>query len=83
MDSNSAKVNAILRAYQLIVSKPSLASRNVVIISDSKAAVSWVNGEGFGNLKLVNLVYDIRIFILNFKGVLVLFKPRGSSFVQT
>ncbi|TXG66508.1 hypothetical protein EZV62_007783 [Acer yangbiense] len=45
------------------------------------AAVSWVNGEDFGKLRLVYIVYDIRLFLLNLKGLSVSFRPRGSNSV--
>ena len=55
----SSKVWAIHKAYSLCMSKPSLLGRNIQILSDSRLAVDWVNKEDFGNLNLVNTIYDI------------------------
>ncbi|KAK3231497.1 hypothetical protein Dsin_003378 [Dipteronia sinensis] len=70
-------VSAIQRACNLLVSKTQLTTRSVEVVSDSKTAVSWVNGEDFGNVKLVQQVYDIREFLRTYRGVLVVYKPRG------
>ena len=40
LDSNVVEIYAIHTACQLIASKPLFADRNVMIVSDSKAAVS-------------------------------------------
>ncbi|KAK3189625.1 hypothetical protein Dsin_029186, partial [Dipteronia sinensis] len=53
-ESNTTEVFTIHRACKLISFKQPLAERHITIISDSKAAVAWINGEGFGLLSLVN-----------------------------
>ena len=60
---NSAELFALHRACMLLASNQNLASRKVVIMSDSKVTVSWINGENFGNISLVDMVYDIRSFL--------------------
>ncbi|KAK1575451.1 hypothetical protein Q3G72_005601 [Acer saccharum] len=59
-DSNAAEVLAILKACDLISSNPLLSGRLIEIRSDSKTAVSWILNGGFGNLKLVKEIYEIR-----------------------
>ncbi|KAK3218921.1 hypothetical protein Dsin_012891 [Dipteronia sinensis] len=78
-DPISSEVIAIQRACNLIIFNQLLADRNITIISDSKAAVSWVNGEGFGSLKLVNVVYVIRQTLHLLTMLSVSFMPRSSN----
>ena len=52
---NLAELLAIHRACVLIPCRMHLLDRNITILSDSKLAVSWINGEGFGNLNFFNL----------------------------
>ncbi|KAK3183009.1 hypothetical protein Dsin_030295 [Dipteronia sinensis] len=60
LDSNSAEVRAIHRVAGICASNPYLIGREIVIVSDSKTTVSWVNDGGFGNINHFNLIYDIR-----------------------
>ncbi|KAK2646683.1 hypothetical protein Ddye_021878 [Dipteronia dyeriana] len=62
-DAILAEVLAIHKACQLIVDCQLLINHNVDIYSDSSLAMSWCNGEDFGNFSLVNFVYDIRQFL--------------------
>ena len=39
--------------------------------------MSWCNGEDFGNLNLVNVIYDIRQLLLSWEGLEIKFLPRG------
>ncbi|KAK2659185.1 hypothetical protein Ddye_005718 [Dipteronia dyeriana] len=59
-DAGAAEVLAILKANSLCIDKASLKDRKIHIASDSSSAVFWVNNNGIGNLKLCNLIYDIR-----------------------
>ncbi|KAK3183579.1 hypothetical protein Dsin_030865 [Dipteronia sinensis] len=59
-DANSAEIFAIHQACVLCAGSLTLVGKEVHIISDSIVAVSWVNGSGFGCLKHVKLIYDIR-----------------------
>ncbi|KAK3193573.1 hypothetical protein Dsin_024883 [Dipteronia sinensis] len=49
-DANAAKIMAIWKACDICVSRGLLTGGKVVVASDSKVAVSWVNCEDFGNL---------------------------------
>ena len=79
LDSNSAELFALHRACSLLASFPSLASRKVIIASDSKVIVSWINGDNFGSFALVDMVYDLRSFLQHNKDVSVIFMHRGSN----
>ncbi|KAK2655849.1 hypothetical protein Ddye_008901 [Dipteronia dyeriana] len=46
-DSNSVEIFVILRACHLDSMNQSLVNRKVTIVSDSKTAVSWINGNDF------------------------------------
>ena len=76
VDAISAEIYAIHRACQLLIDKQHIVGRNITIFSDSKSVVSWCNGEDFGNLNLVNLVYDIRQLIQSWNGFEIKFLPR-------
>lgn len=78
-DSNTAEVLAIHKACLLISSESRLVGRNISIISDSKVAVSWIKGKDFGNLKMVDKIYDIRHFLQSSVGLFICFMPRGSN----
>ncbi|KAK2649769.1 hypothetical protein Ddye_017258 [Dipteronia dyeriana] len=78
-DSNTAEVMAIFKACSLIASNNRLADRNIMIISDSKIVVCWINGNDFGNMKLLNLIRDIRNFLQKLSGLSVCFLPRGKN----
>ncbi|KAK3199478.1 hypothetical protein Dsin_022893 [Dipteronia sinensis] len=78
-NSNTAEVYAIHRACKLISFNQFLAERHIIIISDSKAAVAWVNGEGLGLLNLVDAVYDTRQILLLMNSVSIIFKPWSSN----
>ncbi|KAK0598706.1 hypothetical protein LWI29_037228 [Acer saccharum] len=54
-DSNAAEITAIHKACSLCVSNAALLGKDIVIVSDSKVAVSWVNNVSFGNLSLLRL----------------------------
>ncbi|TXG65184.1 hypothetical protein EZV62_006459 [Acer yangbiense] len=65
----------------LIVEGVELFDHNVTVVSDSCSAVAWVNGDGFGNLNLIQLIYDIRDFLLKFRAVSIVFRPRDANSV--
>ena len=48
-------------------------------MSDSKVAVSWVNKDGFGSLKNVDTIYDIRNKLNRMANSVLVFKSRGSN----
>ncbi|KAK3211546.1 hypothetical protein Dsin_016252 [Dipteronia sinensis] len=79
LDSNAAEVHAIHKACSLISSHPILRDRCISIVSDSRSAVSWINSDNFGNINLVNLVYDIRYCIQSCAGISIIHTNRESN----
>ncbi|KAK2638809.1 hypothetical protein Ddye_026604 [Dipteronia dyeriana] len=59
-DSNAAKILAIHKAVDLCSSVSACVGRNLVIESDSKIVVYWINSKGIGNANHVQLIFDIR-----------------------
>ncbi|KAK2660330.1 hypothetical protein Ddye_006863 [Dipteronia dyeriana] len=57
-ETNYAELMAIQKDVNIVVSNPSLKDRQVVVVSDSKMVVSWINNDGFRNVNLVNSIYD-------------------------
>ena len=78
-DATSAEIFTIHRACQLVVYNQIFGNRNITIFSDSKSVVSWCNGEDFGNLSLVNLLYNIRQILHSLDCLTIKFMPRGSN----
>ena len=78
-DSNEARLMAIGKATDLCSANPLMHGREIVFVSDSKVAVSWINGVGFGNLKYVDLVYDIRNCLVSLGGAVLSFRSRSSN----
>ncbi|KAK3219382.1 hypothetical protein Dsin_013352 [Dipteronia sinensis] len=68
-DAISAELMAIHKACCLVASKQDVLNCKVIIASDSKVALSWINDEKFGSLKHVDLVYDIRSYLSFVEGV--------------
>ncbi|KAK3207008.1 hypothetical protein Dsin_021054 [Dipteronia sinensis] len=77
-DSNRAEVLVVHKAVDLFCSSPLYVGRNVVFESDSRVAVSWINGKGIGSYAHVNCIYNIRSN-LKFLGGEVKFKSRASN----
>ncbi|KAK3190292.1 hypothetical protein Dsin_029853 [Dipteronia sinensis] len=76
-DSILAEVLAIHRACTVIYSSMFFKDRNITILSDSRSVVSWINGEGFGNIRIVKWLYDIRQFLLVSNLVVIKFTARS------
>ncbi|KAI9154314.1 hypothetical protein LWI28_024255 [Acer negundo] len=51
----------------------------IVFVSDSKVAISWINDVGFGNLKFVDMVYDIQNCLEFLDGLVFSFSPRSTN----
>ena len=79
-NSNTDEILAIRKACELCASNPSLADRNIQIVSDSSVAVSWANNiDNFGSLTHVQTIYDIRGYLQNLKGLSIAYNPRASN----
>ncbi|KAK3217752.1 hypothetical protein Dsin_011722 [Dipteronia sinensis] len=59
-ESNMTELLAIQKAVEIVMSNPILRDKQIVVVSDSKVVVSWINNIGFGNLNLVDNIYEIR-----------------------
>ncbi|KAK3224489.1 hypothetical protein Dsin_011514 [Dipteronia sinensis] len=77
----ASEILAIARVCELCVSKPELVGRDITIASDSKTAVYWVNNEGIGSLKHVQIIYDIRCNVRVMGRSLVIYNSRASNSV--
>ncbi|KAK3205692.1 hypothetical protein Dsin_019738 [Dipteronia sinensis] len=75
----SAEILAIAKACELCVSKTELEGKPIVIVIDSKTAVSWINCDGFGNIDHAQIIYDIRSAMGNGGLISVIFNPRESN----
>ncbi|KAK3219107.1 hypothetical protein Dsin_013077 [Dipteronia sinensis] len=81
ISSSFAEISAILEACELCEKVSHTAVKCIIIESDSKSAVSWVNGDaGFGNVRSMNMILDIReILSRNESKILVQFVPRSGN----
>ncbi|KAK3213218.1 hypothetical protein Dsin_017924 [Dipteronia sinensis] len=81
--SNTVEIRAIRKAVEICASNNDLIGRNIIIISDSKTTVLWVNNEDFGNLDHVDRIYEIRNKLVLMGNTKVIFIPRSTnSFVD-
>ncbi|KAK2653801.1 hypothetical protein Ddye_013657 [Dipteronia dyeriana] len=78
-DSNSAEVMVIHKACFFIAYDQRLSGGKISTISDSKTAISWINGKDFGNIKQVNLILDIRNILQSLIGLSICFMPWGMN----
>ena len=76
LDSNAAEVMAIRKAVALCFSNPNLQNRDITVVSDLKVAVSWANSKDFGNVDLVDIIYDIRSMLNDRGDIQVVFDSR-------
>ncbi|KAK2650615.1 hypothetical protein Ddye_018104 [Dipteronia dyeriana] len=80
-DAISVELWAIHNACYLCLMKASFFGRNIQIVSDSRIAVAWVNDKDFGNLKLVQTIYDIRSMLKALSSTSIIYMPRYSNFL--
>ncbi|KAI9156673.1 hypothetical protein LWI28_010398 [Acer negundo] len=55
-DAVSTEIMALAKACDLCMNKHEVLGKNITLISDSKIAVSWVKGQGIGNLTHVQTI---------------------------
>ena len=75
LDSNTAELFAIKKAMELIAGA-NLYNREILVVSDSKVTVSWVNNGDFGNVALVKDIFDIREILKSSGHIKVVFDSR-------
>ncbi|KAK3217818.1 hypothetical protein Dsin_011788 [Dipteronia sinensis] len=78
-DSITVELLAIHKAVSLCSSPSFFHDKEVIFISDSKAAVSWINAEGIRSLTYVHLIYDIRNVLNNLWNARVVFNSKSSN----
>ncbi|KAK3200592.1 hypothetical protein Dsin_024007 [Dipteronia sinensis] len=59
-DAITAEIMTIAKACELCISQVELTGRVIVINSDSKTVVSWINSDDLGNINFTHLIFDIR-----------------------
>ncbi|KAK1588519.1 hypothetical protein Q3G72_024303 [Acer saccharum] len=79
LDAISAEVHAILKACVLCVQTPELRMNSVVIVSDSRQAVYWVDGGGIINSNCVQAICEIKRLLALLGNTMVLYIPRASN----
>ncbi|KAK2662496.1 hypothetical protein Ddye_001070 [Dipteronia dyeriana] len=62
-DAIKIEMMANHKACSFCVAQGSFVGKKIDFVSDSREVVNWLNEEGFGNLNLVNLIYDIQQMI--------------------
>ena len=55
---------------------PSFRGRDITVVSDSNVAISWVNQGDFGNVALVQTIYEIRKMLKSVGCIKVAFDSR-------
>ncbi|KAK2643836.1 hypothetical protein Ddye_019031 [Dipteronia dyeriana] len=78
-DVITAEILVIAKACELCISQMELIGRSIVINSDSRAAVSWINNEDLGNINFSHLIYDIRNILLCLGKTTFEFSSRASN----
>ena len=76
LDSNVAELWAIKKAVEVCTNNPNLRHKEISVVSDSQVAVSWVNTKDFGNIELINFIYEIRSLMEEHGGLKVVFGAR-------
>ena len=77
--ANTAEILAILKACRICLSRSDLIDKEIMLVSDSKVAVSWVLGEGIGNIDNWESIYDIKECLKVLPRLSVVFSSRASN----
>ncbi|KAK2634506.1 hypothetical protein Ddye_029298 [Dipteronia dyeriana] len=81
-DAIIAERLAIAKACELCVLRIEMRGKMVVINSDSKNTVSWINIPGLENINFMHLIYDILNSLFKFNQLWVEFNPRDSKLME-
>ncbi|KAK2648310.1 hypothetical protein Ddye_015799 [Dipteronia dyeriana] len=79
LDVITADILANARACELCISQMELTSRSIVINSDSRDVVSWINNEDLGNINFSHLINDIGNILLRLGKTTDEFRSRASN----
>ncbi|KAK3212280.1 hypothetical protein Dsin_016986 [Dipteronia sinensis] len=78
-DSITADIMVMHKVVEIVLSNNFWNGPNMVIASDSKVAISWVNNDDFGSINHVNLIYDIRSWLKNLGNTMVVYNSRSAN----
>ena len=78
VDAPTAELMAIHKACMLCSANVVLSDRMICFESDSKEAIGGVKDVDFGNLLLVEVIYDIRSKLRSLDNSSLEFVPRGA-----
>ena len=78
-DPISTEILAIPRAVNLCVNTSDLVGKEIVFVSGSKTAVTWINSDGFKSLAHANIILDIRNLLMSLDNSSIIFNPRDSN----
>ncbi|KAK2636977.1 hypothetical protein Ddye_031769 [Dipteronia dyeriana] len=78
-DAITAEFFAIARACELCLSKPELVGKQIMIVSDSQTAVSWITNDGCVNIEHAQTIVGIRNMLIIGDQISVVFCPRESN----
>ncbi|KAK3188956.1 hypothetical protein Dsin_028517 [Dipteronia sinensis] len=70
---------AIHKAADIIAINPIFEGRKIIIASDSKVVVSWVNSYSFGSTNHVKLIYNIRKNLSKLGNMEVIYNARVTN----
>ena len=79
LDSVSSKLMAIARACSLCASRPELNRKKIVVVSECKLAVAWINSNGVGDWSFLQQILEIRGVINNGGQIFVEFNHRETN----
>ena len=65
--------------WSLCVVTIGLLGKEIVFVSDSKSAVTWINSDGLGSLNHTKLILDIRNHLTSLNNSSVIFNSRDSN----
>ena len=80
LDSNTMELWAIKRATELALSNPNMRDRKILVVSDSKMAIAWVNHGDFWNIAQVQTIYEICDMFKSVGCIKVVFNSRIYNF---
>ncbi|KAK3227160.1 hypothetical protein Dsin_007022, partial [Dipteronia sinensis] len=79
VDGSAKEILAIHKACEMCVANPVFQEAEVTVVSDSMVATSWVNRVGFGSLKHVKTIYDVRSMINLHGNLKIIHAPRAQN----
>ncbi|KAK2653607.1 hypothetical protein Ddye_013463 [Dipteronia dyeriana] len=78
-ESNTAGIMVIHKATDIVATNPVFQGRKIIIGSDSKVVVSWVNNNSFESINNVKLIYDIRNNLTKLGNMEVIYNARATN----